>query len=299
VVKAAGLISSGETVVKDALREVKRQMFTLGSVIKNPLRAVPGHYYSPLATRKDGERASMWAATGGDPAGLNIDTIKWTALAADLAPHWSDVLLGPRYAPDVMFELADAAIYSAMLQRFEPAHVLEIGSGYSTAVALDTVDRLDLSTVLQCIEPNPERLHRLLLPNDQITLHRVGVQDAPAQIFTSLVSGDFLFIDSTHVVKAGSDVVWNTLRILPSVPAGVLVHIHDIFWPMEYPEKWLLTRRDWNEIYLIHAFLVGNKDWEILLFNDWVWQNCPELVAEHLPQAEGQRPGGLWLRHVG
>jgi Methyltransferase domain len=283
---------------KGKLRDAKRQLSTLVTVIRSPLQAVPGHYYSPLTTREDGQRAARWAAPGLDPIGLEIDKDGWTALAGELAAQWLDVELGPRYRPCAMFGVADAAIYSALLRKFKPKRVLEVGSGYSTAVALDAISRHELGTAVDCIEPHPERLQSLLGPTDSFTLHQVGVQDAPAELFSGLAAGDFLFVDSTHVVKSGSDVVWNTLRLLPSLPAGVFVHIHDIFWPMEYPESWLLGRRDWNEIYLIHAFLAGNRDWEIVLFNDWVWQNCVDLVGQHLPKAAGERPGGLWLRKI-
>jgi hypothetical protein len=97
--------------------------------------------------------------------------------------------------------------------------------------------------------------------------------------FSELEAGDFLFIDSTHVVKAESDVVWLFLHVLPHLKPGVIVHVHDILWPFEYPEEWLRERRDWTEGYLVHAFLAGNAEWEILLFSSWLWQCHPELAA--------------------
>ena len=197
-----------------------------------------------------------------------------------------------------MYELPDAAVYHSMLRHFRPRRVLEVGSGYSTAVALDTLERYEINCKITCIEPNPERLQSLVLPRDQLDLHRSLVQDAPLELFTSLQSGDFLFIDSTHVVKAGSDVVYTTLRVLPRLAAGVLVHVHDVFWPLEYQEKWLRGRRDWNEIYLLHAFLSGNRDWKVELFTDYIWQTQDALVREHLPAAVGRRPGGMWLRKL-
>jgi hypothetical protein len=102
-----------------------------------------------------------------------------------------------------------------------------------------------------------------------------------------------LFIDSTHVVKAGSDVSWLILQVLPRLAPGVIVHIHDIFWPFEYPAAWLREHRDWTENYLVHAFLLGNSDWEILLFSSWLWQKHPELIPDRIA---AERPGSLWLR---
>ena len=107
--------------------------------------------------------------------------------------------------------------------------------------------------------------------------------------------GDVLFIDSTHVVKPGSDVVWLFLHVLPRLAPGVVVHVHDIFWPFEYPPEWLAERRDWTESYLLHAFLAGNREWEILLFSSWLWARHPELVPSRLDGV----PGNIWLRKLG
>jgi predicted O-methyltransferase YrrM len=261
--------------------------------------APPGHYYSPLTNHEDAARAARWAAMGESPAGVRFDREEAAQLARTLAPMWSELSTDRRYRRAAMYELADAAVYHSMLRHFRPSRVLEIGSGYSTAVALDTIELHDLDTVVACVEPNPERLNSLLNNKDDITLYRQLVQDVPLSTFDTLAAGDFLFIDSTHVVKAGSDVVWTTLHVLPRLAAGVIVHIHDIFWPMEYKDEWLQKRRDWSEIYLIHAFLSGNPDWRVLLFTDEVWHAQPELVRMHLPAAADQRPGGLWLERVG
>jgi predicted O-methyltransferase YrrM len=197
-----------------------------------------------------------------------------------------------------MYEAVDAAIYHSLLRHLRPRRVLEVGSGYSTAVALDTIEAHGLDTVVECIEPNPERLQGRLRPGDDVHLRQQLVQDVPVEVFIELEAGDFLFIDSTHVVKAGSDVVWTTLQVLPRLKPGVVVHIHDMFWPMEYPDRWLRQRRDWSEIYLIHAFLAGNPAWRVLFFNDQALLAHPEVAAEYFPDLPGHRPGGLWLEKI-
>ena len=283
-------------IAKNARAEARRTYRNITSVVKRPPLAPPGHYYSPLTTVEDGQRAAQWSTTNQTPVGINMDQTKTTALATQLAPMWKDLQQDGRYHRDLMYEQADAAVYHSMLRHFRPQLVIEIGSGYSTAVALDTIDTHDLPTRVDCIDPNPERLKSLLRPTDTVAITPSLVQDVPLETYQQLGRNDFLFIDSTHVVKAGSDVVWTTLRVLPSLAPGVIVHIHDMFWPLEYQQKWLLQRRDWNEIYLIHAFLSGNPEWEVLIFNDEVWHNQPELVAEHLPNTANSRPGGLWLQ---
>ena len=116
------------------------------------------------------------------------------------------------------------------------------------------------------------------------------------RVFTELAAGDILFIDSSHVSKAGSDVNFLFFDVLPRLAEGVLVHVHDILWPFEYPERWLRQRRGWNESFLLRAFLAYNSVFTIELFNAWLWANDPDAVRELLPAAVGQLPGGVWLR---
>jgi hypothetical protein len=127
-------------------------------------------------------------------------------------------------------------------------------------------------------------------------LLRQPVQEVPLDLFTELGAGDILFIDSSHVAKAGSDVCWLLLHVLPRLRPGVVVHLHDVFWPFEYPAAWLGEHRDWTEDYLLHAFLSGNVGWEILWFSSWLWRCHPEVVPAHLLADD---PGSIWLRKHG
>jgi Methyltransferase domain len=266
----------------------------LRAVVSNPPYVAPGHYYSPHTAGADVARALTWSGTRG----VDLAEKAQLELAGQLAADLAAPLRGPRYrSGNSMFGAGDGAVYQAMLRHFRPGRVIEVGSGYSTAVALDAADATAELADLQitCIEPYPDRLLGLLAPGDlgRVSLIRQQVQDVEVSAFKQLEPGDFLFIDSTHVVKAGSDVAWLFLHVLPRLPAGVIVHVHDIFWPFEYPREWLLERRDWTEAYLVHAFLAGNAEWEILLFSSWLWQCHPDLVPDRLA-AEG--PGSLWLR---
>jgi predicted O-methyltransferase YrrM len=287
-----------DTALVDLRRLAKTALNVAKTATLPPLEP-PGHYYSPLTSPEDNARAIAWAKRGDLPLGVQMDLQGNIDLAERLAPHWAELRLSSRYHPDVMYGVADAAVYHSILREYDPPHIVEVGSGYSTAVAFDTIEHHGLEATVTCVEPHPERLKRLLRPEDDVTLHESLVQDAPMELFTSLGDGDILFLDSTHVVKSGSDVVWTTLHVLPLLAPGVLVHVHDMFWPLEYQEKWLRERRDWNEIYLIHAFLSGNPQWEIALFSDYVWQKRPDLPQRYRPETATHRPGGLWLRKIG
>jgi hypothetical protein len=124
------------------------------------------------------------------------------------------------------------------------------------------------------------------------------VQSVSIDRFTSLEDGDFLFVDSSHVAKIGSDVVHVLSHVLPALMKGVIIHFHDIFWPFEYPREWLYEGRAWNENYFLKAFLQFNKVFQIMFFNHF-------LAAFHMDRVKGSCPlfakntgGSIWLRKV-
>jgi len=269
---------------------------TMRAVVASPPFATPGHFYSPLTADADRGRALRWT----EAPGVDLAEERQLALAEQLRPLLAEPLPGPRYsAANSMYGSGDAAVYRAMLTHLGPARLLEVGSGYSTAVALDEADANPQLSGLEitCIEPFPDRLLGLLSGPDRsrLSLLRQPVQDVGLDAYDRLGRSDVLFIDSTHVVKAGSDVIWLFLHVLPRLAAGVVVHVHDVFWPFEYPAQWLRQGRDWTEAYLLHAFLAGNASWEILFFSSWWWQTQPQLVPAPLAD---ERPGSIWLRKV-
>jgi hypothetical protein len=260
----------------------------------------PGHFYSPLTSPADIARALAQPPVTDL---VDVRAAAQEALVAEIGPLWSEFPAGTRWSggpENDQFALGDAAVYASMLRHLRPRRVVEVGSGWSSAVALDVRERYGLDLDLTFIEPYTERLERLLLPSDRATavVRQEFVQDTPLSVFAALAPGDVLFVDSSHVLKAGSDVEHLFFRVLPSLPVGVYVHVHDCFWPWQYVPSWLRAHRDWNELYLLHAYLAGNASWRVVLFNDWVWQERPALVSRYLPAAAGQRPGGIWLEKV-
>jgi hypothetical protein len=170
---------------------------------------------------------------------------------------------------------------------------------------LDTRDWfLDRDTHLAFIDPYPERLQSLLRPDDHARCSVVAkkVQDVDLAVFTELEAGDILFVDSSHVVKVGSDVAWIIFEILPRLQSGVIVHFHDIPYPFEYPLHWLRAGRAWNEAYILRAFLQFNTDFEIRFFNDFMATFHGDAVRERMPAAMKQSSfeltvpaSSLWL----
>jgi hypothetical protein len=130
-------------------------------------------------------------------------------------------------------------------------------------------------------------------------IHAQAVQALDPAVFARLQGGDFLFIDSTHVMKTGSDVCHELFNILPLLKPGVFIHFHDIFWPFEYGKKWVLEEnRSWNEIYGLRAFLMYNRAFEIVFFNDYWAKNHRETVREDYPALLKNGGGSIWLRKI-
>lgn len=280
-------------------KERARAVRNVAALWKLPAFVAPGHFYSPIPSREDYERA-LAAPTPTSIPGIDLRAEQQLALATQLAPLVKDVTAGPRYRPaNGQYPSADAAVYTAMLSHFKPSRVVEIGSGFSSAIALDVADRQNLATQFTFIEPFPERLDAALTDADRarVTIHRKIVQDVDAAAFDALNSGDFLFIDSTHVSKAGSDVNNLFFEVLPLVPSGTVVHVHDIPWPFEYHREWFEQGRAWNEAYLLRAFLAFNNQFEILLFNSWLSQEHPDTFRPFRVGTDGE-PAAIWLRRI-
>lgn len=271
-------------------RSVGNTARALLDAIARPPWVRPGHFYSPVNSRADVERALGWSA---DIPGVDLRADEQVISFRELVPLFYGVP-ERRYQPNnTMYGPLDASVYQAVVRRLKPKRVIEVGSGFSTAKLLDTADRFLPELEVVCIEPYPDRLLALLQPGDNVEVIASPVQDVPLSLFTSLEASDILFIDSTHVAKAGSDVLWLYLHVLPRLQKGVVVHIHDVFWPFQYPAKWLHEGRNWNEDYFLHAFLCHNEAWRIELFTSWLWHQHPGLVPDALRSDD---PGSIWLR---
>jgi hypothetical protein len=141
---------------------------------------------------------------------------------------------------------------------------------------------------LTLIDPALDDLRNLFGPRGSGAAHHYSapVQNVPLEVFARLESSDILFIDSSHILKTGSDVNHYLFEILPILQPGVLVHIHDILYPFEYPEAWVLEdKRSWNEAYALRAFLEYNSAFEIVYWNNFVWRHLRDDLAALMPFA--------------
>jgi predicted O-methyltransferase YrrM len=271
--------------------------------------APPGHYYSPIPDRAALAASGHWSQIPTTLPGIDLRTeaqVDWLRRIAPLArPDWERPDPSRRYAyQNDFFSYGDALALHGMIALERPRRIIEVGSGFSTAVMLDTLDHLgageaSVTTSITCIEPYPDRLRALLRPADHIEILTQPVQHVPVATFEALAAGDILFIDSSHVSKCGSDVNFLFFEILPRLAAGVRVHVHDVFYPFEYPREWVVDEhRSFNEDYLLRAFLIGNVSYRIELWLNYVASVTPEEIRATLPLAERNIGGSIWLQRV-
>jgi hypothetical protein len=308
-----------KTAVKWALRQLLRHKVVgryleeqlSGAIFQLPqIRFVPpGHFYSPLPDLEEVERDVERIYRLPQPEdGVDLNSEKQLSLLSELLNYyplfcWKDEPMGKlRYGlRNDYFGWGDAVILFGMLQHFAPKKVIEIGSGFSSALMLDTNDIFCNGRIqFNFIEPHAERLHQLLAPADRckVKLHELEVQNVPVEVFDQLEPNDILFVDSSHVAKIGSDVNHILFQIVPRLKNGVLVHFHDIFYPFEYPMDWIREGRAWNEAYVLRAFLQYNRRFEIVMFNNFAAQRWHKHLVEKAPLMAENSGSSLWLRKL-
>ena len=266
-----------------------------------------GHFYSPIINVAEirNRENEIWEKGSVDGiAGINLHTAKQIELLNSLSswyegmPFRAEKQPGLRYYfENTYYTYTDGIILYAMLRQFKPKRIIEVGSGFSSALMLDTNELYFQNQVhLTFIEPYPERLNSLISESDKknTTVIEKNVQAVSPEIFKKLERNDILFIDSTHVVKTGSDVNHLLFEILPLLNPGVLIHFHDVFYPFEYPKDWVFKGWNWNEDYFLRAFLMYNEAFEIRMFAEYLHRHHP-AVFNAMPLSYKNTGGNLWL----
>lgn len=209
------------------------------------------------------------------------------------------------YIDNGSFESVDGEIYYCMIRYFKPKKIFEIGAGYSTYLSAQAIlKNKEGDNGYECeliaIEPYPNDVLKAGFPGFSKLISK-KVQDIPLSEFKKLRENDILFIDSSHVLKIGSDVQYEYLEILPRLNKGVIVHFHDIFLPAEYPKKWVLEEyRFWNEQYLLQAFLTFNDSFQVLWAGSYMHLRYPDKLEDAFSsyKRDERWPGSFWVRKI-
>ena len=268
---------------------------------------VPNNYMSPipdLRALKPDLLSKSYELPGvemHEPAQLDL----LRGLASQWGGEFDRMLASPEggaYPGDrSKFGLVDGAVAYAMIRRFKPRTVLEVGSGYSTYILGQAAlrNRQDgVATELIACEPYPNAALRAGLPGVSRLLPR-PVQEVDPGEFVRLGTNDTLFIDSSHVLRTGGDVQHLFLEVLPRLRAGVHVHVHDIFFPFDYPAEWLVANhRFYSEQYVLQAFLAFNYAFTVSWAGRYIHLKYPQELATAFPTHAGEASSAssFWMQ---
>lgn len=275
---------------------------------------VPIHFYQPIPDLEEMERRKAWDRVSS-LRGIAFEPEKYLEFFKLLAHEYAHECDWPNeptgdswqfHLHNGCFSYGCAASLHCLIRHNKPRRIIEIGSGNSSkviaaAIKLNNSEKIVASYSI--IDP-----YSSINPNDlpaNVELICKPVESIDVEFFQSLMENDFLFIDSSHVSKIGSDVNFEILDILPLINKGVFVHFHDIHLPYEYPKFYATTpdcRMFWTEAYLLQAFLSCNNDFEIVLPVDYMQRNYNAELKQIFPHSNktdfGWVSGSFWIKRV-
>lgn len=271
----------------------------------------PNHYYSPIPDVRSVENA---LDRESHLAGVDMRPAEQLAFLREVSEQCQGELEFPEspmeqphqfHFNNGAFERVDAELLHCIIRFCKPRRILEVGSGYSTLVAAAACELNRRDALPPCrftaIEPNPRPFLDGAVPGLS-ELVKLRLEDVGVERFLELDENDILFIDSTHVLKTGSDVAYLFLEILPRLRRGVYVHVHDIFLPADYPKHWIRDEHVfWNEQYLLQAFLAFNSSFSVISAAGFLHSRHSESLATAFPgySPSQHRPGSFWMRRSG
>lgn len=258
-----------------------------------------GHFYSPIPDMKylQDNKKSFFTKDEIKIEGIRLAPYVQRNQLYTLAKFYPDRHFDRYKAGNRQFPYGDAVVLQAMIRKNNPRRIIEIGSGHSTAVMLDTREHFNLDFEVLCIEPYPDRLRSILKKSDTISLKEAKLQFLGIDIeVKSLQRNDILFIDSSHVVKAGSELNTILFDLLPKLNSGVIIHFHDIFYPFEYPLGILESGNYWNESYFLRAFLMDNPKYSLELWSSYIGRFHSDILKTEMPECVGCHGGSFYIR---
>ena len=258
------------------------------------------NFYSPIPQLEDLPRDTFQRRN--PLPGIDWDMDRYTALLEELAPLMAEFEAPPHFTWDNgMYGPVESEVLYALVRREKPARILELGSGYSSLIIAAACRRNAAEgqpSHYVAFDPHPRAFVEQGI-DGMDSIESLAATDVPQEQFDALRTGDVLFIDTTHTVKIAGDVNRLLLEVLPTLPPGVLVHVHDIFLPYEYPREFIDQQCIWQEQYLLQALLSENRNFEIVFPAHAVGRERPDQVRELVPGHEGPiGPGAFWLRRT-
>tara|TARA_B100000963_G_C22580839_1_gene650762 strand:- start:190 stop:1080 length:891 start_codon:yes stop_codon:yes gene_type:complete len=266
-------------IIKKILKNILLKIFKLGLRFK--VIILPDHYYVPISNILNLNKDRSWQKKS-NLHGIQINLNQQIAnIRKILLPFKEDYKKGELYNKAQKlnagpgYGVIEAQALYGVIKYFTPKKIIEIGSGVSTYIMLNAGAKN-----ITCIEPYPSNF---LKKNTNLTLIKKKLQHCDEKVFENLSKGDFLFIDSTHTLKIGSDVSKIYLDIIPKLKPGIIVHIHDIYFPYNFQRDANNAMFQWLETQMLQALLVNNSKLEILFCMSHIHYKNPDQLKKIFP----------------
>jgi hypothetical protein len=263
------------------------------------------HYYEPLVHPEDLRRPLElerelpgidWNVSG------QLEFLRGLRYAGELQDLTAPSVGGAEFRlNNGSFESGDAEFLYQLIRAKKPRRIIEVGCGQSTLIARRATRRNQEEVAgydcrHTCIEP----FEAPWLETLGVEVIRKRVEDVDAALFVELAADDLLFIDSSHIIRPQGDVVTEYLELLPSLRPGVIVHVHDVFSPRDYPREWVIEQAWlWNEQYLLESFLTHNECWRVLAALNMLRHHHFDELRLVCPYLTDRRePGSFYIQRV-
>jgi hypothetical protein len=284
---------------------VQRLPYCRSALMRVGVFPIRDHYYEP---RFDHTSPSLDFSTDRSLAGIDwnvssqLEMLGRLQFAHELVDLPSQSNGGPEFhLGNGSFESGDAEYWYQLIRLVKPSRIFEIGSGNSTILAIKAIRRNqqdvpNLRCEHVCIEP----YEMPWLESTGVTVIRKKEEEIPLSFFSKLERNDILFIDSSHVIRPRGDVLFEYLELLPSLNSGVIVHVHDIFTPKDYPLPWLREEvRFWNEQYLLEALLSCNDRFRIIGALNFLFHHHYDRLRQVAPWlSQDREPGSFYVQKI-
>ena len=295
------LLIAGFVMLYVRLIGMKQLKISKWLFMKIGIMPIRNHYYEPLI---DGKQLSRPCNQARSLPGIDwnvegqralLETLTFAEEMRSIPSQRTDD--SAYYFGNDAFDAGDAEFWYNLIRAKKPKRIIEIGSGHSTkmarlAIAANEKEQQDYSCHHICIEP----YEMPWLEKIGVEVNRKRVEEVDPQLFTTLQANDILFIDSSHMIRPQGDVLFEYLQLLPTLPQGVIVHIHDIFSPFDYPEWMTEDLLLWNEQYLLEAFLTENKQWSIIAALHFLHANDFNALQKVCPRInKNTQPGSFYM----
>lgn len=287
------------------IKHVQKEPFAEKIFMNKGIYPIKDHFYQPLINPKKHLKKSL--REDRHLPGIDFNTKEQLELLNKFCYN-NELLEFPvkktdnleYYYDNPSYKSGDGEYLYNIIRHFKPGKIIEIGSGNSTLMAINAINKnIQEDPLYQCDHICVEPYRMDWLEKTTVNVIRKKVEELDIDFFSQLTTNDILFIDSSHIIRPQGDVLFEYLEVLPTLKSGVIIHVHDIFTPKDYLDSWIFDKHLlWNEQYLLEAFLSNNSDFKIIGALNYLSHNFNDEFSKVNPifaMEKNREPGGFWM----